>query len=573
MFFVGLSSRLLKPVLSYCWSRIIGPHSIGRSAANSASTCSFLQGRPWSSQEQLDVSPTPVSAAEWAPSLFEKQCDSGGEILSTACVAHLTSGLNAFASPGSRIGPNLCAVIANGTVAFLHRAGGTWTEKSLFRIFSMTKPIVAVAFLTLVDQGLVSLDDPLAKYLPSFEKVSVLGFQLRARAAIMEQLQRLLFEPERNSKALAAATAQGCLKEGGWMKLDFVLRSPQLRKMNLGLHGVMLILKKLDALEVEVDSNGCVWVRRRAGRLLKDELPTDDSVDLEEPRWKITLRMLMTHTAGFGYDCSVYRSPPTIVHKAYGELARDVENGVVVDLAQWVDRLAQIPLLFHPGEDFRYGYSFDVLGRVAEVVSGKSLDKFLHDSVLEPVGMFDTSFSVPLSKIERLVPLRRHHDSIAIDSGRDPFIDMGCKSSRWAEGNSSRVLSGGGAVETVAGGLVSTLHDYVKFLSMLLDRGVTADGRRILQSDTVKMAMDGRQLARATDGFVTGSFPGRSFGLLGEVVGPRLVASGLVSWGGTAGTYFGIHSRLGYAFVFMSQTVGAPKVKPLFENHLCSEFS
>ena len=79
--------------------------------------------------------------------------------------------------------------------------------------------------------------------------------------------------------------------------------------------------------------------------------------------------MLMTHTAGYGYDASLYNVKPlTVVQAAYGKLAKDVEKGIVPDLAAWVDRLAEIPLLFHPGEEFRYGYSFDVIGRVAEVV-------------------------------------------------------------------------------------------------------------------------------------------------------------------------------------------------------------
>merc|ERR1712176_105477 len=132
------------------------------------------------------------------------------------------------------------------------------------------------------------------------------------------------------------------------------------------------------------------------------------------------------------------------------------------------------------------------------------------------------------------------------------------------------VLSGGGAVETVAGGLVSTMHDYVKFLDMLLRRGEAPDGTQILSAEMVEMAVDERQLSMATEGFVTVSFPGRSFGLLGEVVvGPRQSASGLVSWGGTAGTHFGIHLRESYAIAFFAQTFGAPKVKTLFEENLC----
>jgi len=269
---------------------------------------------------------------------------------------------------------------------------------------------------------------------------------------------------------------------------------------------------------------------------------------------------------------SLYKEPPTATHKAYGELARDVEKGSVMNLAAWVDRLAQIPLLFHPGEEFKYGYSFDVLGRVAEVVAGMPLDEFLQRTVFNPLKMHDTSFTVPPSKLNRLVPLHRHKKDVMKNDGSGPFLDVGGPSSRWAEGTRSLVLSGGGAVETIAGGLVSSLRDYMQFLEMLLNRGLATDGTQVLRQETVDLALDGRQLAVATEGFVTTSFPGRSFGLMGEVIGPRNHGAGLVTWGGTAGTYFGVHLQHRYAFVFLAQTFGAPKVKTFFEENFCPEF-
>jgi len=200
------------------------------------------------------------------------------------------------------------------------------------------------------------------------------------------------------------------------------------------------------------------------------------------------------------------------------------------------------------------------------------LDELLQRTVLGPLKMDDTGFTVPQAKVCRLVPLRRHRNCSMPEIGSGPFLDTASLSSRWVEGNSSPVLSGGGAVETVAGGLVSTLRDYVQFVEMLLRRGVTQDGCQILSAQAVELAVDGRQLARATEGLVTTSFPGRSFGLLGEVVGPRNAAAGLVSWGGTAGTYFGVNLQKRYGFVCFAQTFGAPKMKGLFEDNLCTQF-
>merc|ERR1712050_337929 len=107
----------------------------------------------------------------------------------------------------------------------------------------------------------------------------------------------------------------------------------------------------------------------------------------------------------------------------------------------------------------------------------------------------------------------------------------------------------------------------------LLRRGTTTNGRRILSEYIVDMAVDSRQQGLATEGAAAESFPGRAFGLLGEVICPRYDAAGLASWGGTAGTYFGVHVQHRYAFVFLAQSWAAPKVKRLFENTLCSELS
>merc|ERR1712107_432174 len=135
------------------------------------------------------------------------------------------------------------------------------------------------------------------------------------------------------------------------------------------------------------------------------ETPGHSTVPAQRP---ITLRMLLTHTAGLGYGPGIeYRAPRDEVERLYVELCKDTEAGRVLDLAAWVDRLADIPLVHQPGERFLYSYAIDVLGHVLEVVSGKDLAEFLQARVLKPIGMDDTSFAVPSQYSARLVSLRR----------------------------------------------------------------------------------------------------------------------------------------------------------------------
>merc|ERR1712217_416857 len=139
-------------------------------------------------------------------------------------------------------------------------------------------------------------------------------------------------------------------------------------------------------------------------------------------------------------------------------------------------------------------------------------------------------------------------------------MDGDGEASRWAHGNHSRVFSGGGAVEVVVGGLVSSLRDYVEFLQMLLRGGMRPDGKPIISPRSLEMAVDKNQMSIATDGLVENSIPGHAMAFLGEVVvSSQNIAPGWVSWGGTAGTYFGINVRDRYAVAFFAHAFSAPK--------------
>ena len=164
---------------------------------------------------------------------------------------------------------------------------------------------------------------------------------------------------------------------------------------------------------------------------------------------RLTLHHLLTHTSGLTYGFN---------EGVLAEAMRDqgVEFGAPSgDLAETVRRLAGLPLAFEPGSRWNYGVSTDVLGRVVEVISGQTLDRFFAERIFGPLGMADTFFAVPADRAERLASCysRTEGDGMALaDPGRDSrFLDV-------------RQFSGGG-------GLVSTADDYLRFAEMLRGRG------------------------------------------------------------------------------------------------------
>ena len=135
------------------------------------------------------------------------------------------------------------------------------------------------------------------------------------------------------------------------------------------------------------------------------------------------------------------------------------------------ERLADVPLAFQPGEDWIYGISIDVLGRVIEVASGQPLDKFLKQRIFKPLDMKDTGFFVPKKKHDRFAQIydydKEGNRSIGDNEGHRDFSKP------------RKFLSGGG-------GLVSTARDYLRFL-MMIQQGGTLDGKRIVSEKSVQL--------------------------------------------------------------------------------------
>lgn len=301
------------------------------------------------------------------------------------------------------------------------------TPDSLFRIYSMSKPVTGMAAMLLVGEGKLALDQPLADILPRFAQ-----------------------------------------------------------------------------MQVQVTPDGSL-------------------TDLRPAKTAITIRHLLTHTAGLGYTI-IQRGPLKQAMEDAGLVAGRISRlsvpGLdrgkpVPSLAQFADGLAAMPLVYEPGTRWSYSLGLDLMGRVIEVVSGLSFDEFLRRRIFEPCGMASTFFQVPAAEAGRLTTNYAVAKDIfvAIDKGADsiyldpPPFPMG------------------------GSGLVSSPRDYDRFLRMLSRYG-EIDGRRVIAEAAVRMGT-GNLLPPGVAGPALMA-PKSDFGAGGRVgVGSE---AGIYGWAGAAGT-------------------------------------
>ncbi len=264
--------------------------------------------------------------------------------------------------------------------------------------------------------------------------------------------------------------------------------------------------------------------------------PDGSLTDVRPAKGPITVRQLLTHTAGLGYNI-IQKGP---IKKAYddagivgGQASRLPIPGLAPvtpapSLAAMADRLAELPLVYEPGTQWSYSISLDLMGRLIEVVSGQAFDAFLKARLFDPLGMTSTGFMVEREDIARftsnyapfsgaLIPFDPAASSIYLDPPPYPF--------------------GGG-------GLVSSARDYDRFLAMLLGEGETG-GVRVMSVETARLAM-----SNLIDDSVDrkGTFiDGQGFGAGGRVSLPGSPGGeGIFGWAGAAGTVGFIHRKLGY---------------------------
>jgi CubicO group peptidase (beta-lactamase class C family) len=265
--------------------------------------------------------------------------------------------------------------------------------------------------------------------------------------------------------------------------------------------------------------------------------------DVEPAASPITLRQVLSHSAGFSYG---FIEPMSVIDQAYMAANLNPLGNDVATLASLCDGLATMPLAYQPGTDWRYSLATDVAARVVEVVSGKRFDEFLKERIFAPLGMVDTDFYVPEAKRDRFVTMYAPVDIFA------PMKGGLVKADDPDTGTYTRIpafLSGGG-------GLVSTVRDYVTFLQAIINGG-SWNGVRLLRPETLAL-MRTNQLAPGVGvRFPMWEMEQTVFGLgfaLKQAPGADEPPSATdeYHWGGMAGTHTWMAPRAGIAGVCMT---------------------
>lgn len=335
-------------------------------------------------------------------------------------------------------------VVHKGRVVNLSAHGWRDMEKhipcqtdDIFRIASQSKAISVIALMTLFEEGLFQLDEPIKKYIPEFSNPQVL---------------------------------------------------------------------------VSYDSKTGKYTTRPAAR-------------------DITIRHLITHTSGICYD--------GIFDKILKEKGVAGHNTLdTITLAQNVSRMALVPLKHDPGEDFTYSYNIDVLGRLAEILSGQDFYTFIKQRVLDPCDMHDTYFHVPAEKQDRVVKLYSYKKA-ATDSEAStlPHGTAYQGNARGGLALSDNQLfqtfpyAGAGTFCSPSAGLCGTIEDYAKFCQMVLNGG-TFNNHRIIGRKTLEM------MQKNGVGHMRGEI---GFGMAWDVFTPEnahntIVSEGSMRWGGMFGS-------------------------------------
>jgi CubicO group peptidase (beta-lactamase class C family) len=194
----------------------------------------------------------------------------------------------------------------------------------------------------------------------------------------------------------------------------------------------------------------------------------DGGYDLVPPHREMTVHDLLTHSGGLSYGDDEHSALDQLYREARKQFVREDPKTLQAWMQAFMD--ARLPLAFHPGADFRYSFSIDVLGYIVQLASGLPFDQFLQERIFTPLGMPDTAFWVPPEKMERFATTYGPKPGGGLTALQLPSYDDVT--------NPNRLPMGGG-------GLVSTALDYFRFGQMLLNGG-ELEGERLLGRKTVE---------------------------------------------------------------------------------------
>jgi CubicO group peptidase (beta-lactamase class C family) len=306
------------------------------------------------------------------------------------------------------------------------------------------------------------------------------------------------------------------------MRRDTIFRIASMTKPIAAAAAMILVEECRLRLDDPVDRLLPELADRRVLRRI--EGPVDDTVPASRP---ITLRDLLTFRLGLG----IIMAPPDTYPVQKAMRQKGMRMGPPRPQTEpapdaWMRRLGTLPLIYQPGERWMYDTGSDVLGVLIARAAGQDLETFLRERLFEPLGMKDTGFSVPTAKIDRLAT---SYWTNPASGARGVYDEAEC-------GEWSRPP----AFPSAAGGLVSTVDDYLAFGRMLLNRG-RHGAQRILSRPSVE-AMTADQLTpeqKALSGFVPGFWDSRGWGFGMSVITRRdgvAAVPGRFGWDGGLGT-------------------------------------
>ncbi|MEV0618239.1 serine hydrolase domain-containing protein [Nonomuraea sp. NPDC050404] len=314
--------------------------------------------------------------------------------------------------------------------------------------------------------------------------------------------------------------------EGGApMRRDTIFRMASVSKPVTTAAAMVL----LDECRLRLDDPVDPWLPELADRrvLTRPDGPLEDTVPALRP---IIVRDLLTSTFGLGVDFARMDSP--IRAATFKATDYSVASGPAPGPDEWMRRLGELPLADQPGRRWMYDLSYEVLGVLVARVAGQSLETFLRERVLDPLGMTDTGFHVPAGKIDRLPSLY----------GPDPQTG---EFTLWDEAEGGRAVLP--PTFQGASALVSTADDYRAYFQMLLNGG-TYEGRRVLSRAAVELMTTNRltpEQAAARDAMYTsiahltagqGLHGGWGFGMGVRTYRGDYAPTGQFGWDGGTGT-------------------------------------
>ena len=343
--------------------------------------------------------------------------------------------------------------------------------------------------------------------------------------------------------AAIAADRDGVLYEGAFgervlggsvaMTLDTVVLLASMTKPITATAAMQLV----EQGKLDLDAPAARYVPKIGEVQVLDGWDPAGKPRLRAPTREITLRHLMTHTAGFGYGLW---DP---------EVARYNEAEAIPSVLSGDPRALQSALMFDPGARGEYGISMDWVAKVVEAVSGQSLGAYMQAHILVPLGMDNTGYKITPDMRARLAKVHQREEDGSftptdLEREQDPVVEMG------------------------GGGLYSTASDYIRFVRMMLNDGAL-DGNRVLEAETVaqmsKNAMGEVRvsaLGTQSSGFSADleMFPeiAKSWGLsfmINEGAAPTGRAAGSLAWAGITNTYFWIDPATGIGGVYFAQAL------------------